>query len=349
MYLEPGDRIGAYQIVRRIGQGSMGVVYRARDTAGGRDVALKVMAAVNLSDETARTRFFREARAAASLKHRNIVSVLHFSEDADTPYIAMELLEGTSLAERIARGAPLSFDAKLDIIIQLCEGLQFAHEHGVVHRDVKPANIWLLRDGGVKLLDFGIASLSGVTITQPGGFVGSAAYMSPEQITGEKVDGRADIFSTTVVLHELLTGRRLFEADTVTGVMIKILNAPVPAIGTLIPDIPPDVAAAIETGLKKDPEQRYAHINELGADLRLARHTLRRPTSPAPAPADEPTQSFTATVVRTPAPTTVRTTRRSTPARSPARPLQPIPRPPSAAALCWSTARAGNCRCADCV
>jgi hypothetical protein len=323
MHLEPGERLGAYEIVRRIGQGSMGVVYQARDTARGRDVALKVMAAVSLADEGARTRFFREARAAASLKHRNIVAVFDFSEDGDTPYIVMELLRGTNLAERLARGAPLSFDAKLDIVIQICDGLQFAHGRGVVHRDVKPANVWLLPDGGVKVLDFGVASLSGGTITQPGGFVGSASYMAPEQIAGETVDGRADIFSASVVLHELLTGRRLFEAETVTGVMLKILNDSAPALGTLMPDLQPDVALAVETGLKKDPAQRYAHIAEFGADLRLARHAVRH--RPAPVEAEA---GVTATLVRTPAPTPVLVfTPAPTPVPAPVATPAPAPAP----------------------
>src|SRR5262245_4207000 len=134
MRLEPGERLGPYEIVRRLGQGSMGVVYQARDTIRERDVALKMMHAISLSDDVARARFAREARAASSLRHRNIVSVLDYSDDQETPYIVMELLEGTSLMQRLVSGTTLSLDSKLDIVIQLCDGLQFAHDQGVVHR-----------------------------------------------------------------------------------------------------------------------------------------------------------------------------------------------------------------------
>jgi serine/threonine protein kinase len=275
MRLESGNEVGPYRIVRRIGQGSMGVVYQARDAARARDVALKVMNAPGIGDEGARARFAREARAVAKLRHRNIVAVFDFSDEGDAPYLVMELLEGTSLAERLAHGPPLTLDAKLDVVIQLCEGLQFAHDQGVVHRDVKPANIRLLQDGAVKLLDFGIASITGATVTQPGAVVGSVAYMSPEQIQGLAVDGRADVFSAGVVLHELLAGRRPFESDTVTGVMLKVLHEPAPTLRTMAMGIPEDVVVAVETALQKDPVARYASAADFGTDLRLARYQAR--------------------------------------------------------------------------
>jgi len=155
---------GPYQILSRLGRGGMGAVYRAIDTRSGREIALKVMLP-DLIDDVSEARFVREWDAASHLTHRNIVTVYDVGVFEQCPYIAMELLEGVSLSERLAQSEPLSLDTVLDVVIQLCEGLQYAHDHGVIHRDVKPANVWLLTNGGVKLLDFGLAKIAGSTFT----------------------------------------------------------------------------------------------------------------------------------------------------------------------------------------
>ncbi|MBW8862979.1 MAG: serine/threonine protein kinase, partial [Acidobacteria bacterium] len=190
-------QIGRYQILDRVGQGGMGVLYRAIDPALDREVAIKLMLGDFADDiEQLRPRFQREARAIAKLQHRNIVTVFEFAEDAGVPYIVMEFLRGTSLSARPKAEPPLTIVEKLDIVAQLCDGLGYAHEQGIVHRDVKPANILLLGDGSVKLLDFGIAKLTTSNLTRQGDVLGSPAYMSPEQIMGEEtIDGRSDVFS----------------------------------------------------------------------------------------------------------------------------------------------------------
>jgi serine/threonine-protein kinase len=277
------ERIGRYQVLRAIGRGGMGVLYHARDAVQGREVALKVMSADTLEDEEARTRFHHEARLAARVQHRNIVKVIESGLDGDVPFIAMEFLRGQTLAERLAGGDPMPLASRLDVVIQVCEGLQCLHEQGIVHRDVKPGNIWLLEDGGVKLLDLGIAKHAGVNLTQHGTVVGSAAYMAPEQLSGAPVDGRADVFSAGVVLYELLSGRKPFQADTLTAVMMKVLHEQPPDIRTLVPGIAEDLAHALDLALQKDPAQRYAEAAELASDLRLARDTGEWPL-----PAAEP-------------------------------------------------------------
>jgi hypothetical protein len=286
------ERIGAYEILRTIGRGGMGVLYHARDTSRHREVALKVMSADVLEDDAARERFHHEARLAARLQHRNIVKVFEYGQDGDLPFIAMEFLRGQSLAERLAVGEPVSLATKLDIVIQVCDGLQCLHEAGVVHRDVKPSNIWLLEDGGVKLLDLGIAKHAGVSLTLQGSVVGSAAYMSPEQLAGHAVDGRADIFSAGVVLFELLSGRKPFWADSITGVMMKVLHEPAPDIRGLAPDVSADLARTVETALQKDPSKRYLEATELASDLRLARDAGDLPLPPAVQPGDAVTHDL---------------------------------------------------------
>src|SRR6476661_2805942 len=187
--------IGRYKVLERVGRGSMGVLYRAHDPTLDREVAVKVMFGDYAENETARQRFYREARAAARMQHSNIVTVFEFAEHDGMPYMVMEFLRGMSLAERLRGDRPFSLLEKIDIIRQLCCGLEFAHDNAVVHRDVKPANIWLCTDGTVKLLDFGIAKSDQSAITALDEVMGSPSYMSPEQIAGRGVDRRTDIFS----------------------------------------------------------------------------------------------------------------------------------------------------------
>jgi len=269
-------QIGRYQVIERVGKGGMGVLFRGMDPVLDREVAIKLML-VDFSEdeEQLRPRFYVEARAAAKLQHRNIVTVFEFAEEGNTPYIVMEFLRGTSLAARMVSPLPLSLDAKLDIIAQLCDALHYAHEQGVVHRDVKPANVFLLTDGTVKLLDFGIAKMSSSGLTRQGDVLGSASYMSPEQVRGsDAVDGRADIFSCGVVLYELLSGRKPFEADQPTATIVKILHDPPRAIETLVPDLPAQLVAAVNRALAKDPADRYATAGELSKELQWIRRAL---------------------------------------------------------------------------
>jgi hypothetical protein len=293
MILEPGARVGPYRIVQRLGRGATGVVYRATHPEYG-DVALKVMAADLAEEESTRTRFVREAHTLVRLRHRNIVTVLEGGVHEDLPYIAMELLGGSTLAARMASAETISLERKLDIVIQLCEGLQFAHEHGVVHRDVKPANVWILSNGGVKLLDFGTARVLGSTHTRRRDLVGSAAYMAPEQLVGSDVDGRADVFAAGAILYELLAGRRLFDAESIGAVMNKILHGPPPTIA--LAGVPTEIVRALETALQKDVARRYQEAGEFGSDLMLARYGLGHETIASasaqtgrPAPVAEPT------------------------------------------------------------
>jgi serine/threonine-protein kinase len=269
-------QIGRYQILDRVGQGGMGVLYRGVDPVLDREVAIKLMIGDFADDiEQLRPRFEREARAIARLQHRNIVTVFEFAEDAGTPYIVMEFLRGTSLSARLKAAPPLSIVEKLDIVAQLCDGLGYAHEQGIVHRDVKPANIFLLGDGSVKLLDFGIAKLTTSNLTRQGDVLGSPSYMSPEQIMGlETIDGRSDVFSAGVVLFELLAGRRPFDGDTTPTIVMKILNADPPSLDALDAAIPAPLASAVARALHKDPAKRFKTATDFARELQAVRRLV---------------------------------------------------------------------------
>lgn len=270
------EKIGRYQVLERVGKGGMGVLYRGFDPVLDREVAIKLMHADFSEDtEQMRPRFYREARAAAKLNHRNIVTIFEFAEESNVPYIVMEFLKGTPLGARMSAQPPLTLDDKLNVVAQLCDGLSYAHEQGVVHRDVKPDNVFLLEDGSVKLLDFGIAKLTTSTLTRQGDVLGSASYMSPEQVGGsESVDGRADIFSAGVVLYELLSGRKPFEGDSPTVVIVKILKDDPTPIETVTTGLPPEVVNVVMKALQKDPAERYQTADALGRELQNIRKTL---------------------------------------------------------------------------
>jgi serine/threonine-protein kinase len=267
-------KIGRYEVIERVGRGGMGAVYLGRDTVLEREVAIKVMSSDFAADETSRPRFYREARAAAKLQHRNIVTIFEFGEEDETPYIVMEFLRGQDLAKRMRAEPPLALEQKLEIIAELCTGLHFAHEQGVIHRDVKPANIWLVPDGSVKLLDFGIAKFASSTMTRQGSVLGSISYMSPEQVNGLEVDGRADVFSAGVVLYELLTGKKPFAGDSPTAVLARIMDDQPASVADLPADMPRPLVAAVLKALQKDREKRYRHAADFGADLRLVRSAV---------------------------------------------------------------------------
>ncbi len=280
-------KIGRYEVIERVGRGGMGAVYLGRDTVLEREVAIKVMSADFAADDTSRPRFYREARAAAKLQHRNIVTIFEFGEEDDTPFIVMEFLRGQDLSKRMRAEPPLTLEQKVEIIAELCTGLHFAHEQGVIHRDVKPANIWLVPDGSVKLLDFGIAKFSSSTMTRQGAVLGSISYMSPEQVSGLDVDGRADVFSAGVVLFELLTGKKPFAGESPTAVLARIMDDEPARAADLPAEIPRPLVAAVLKALQKDREKRYRHAADFGADLRLVRTAVAASAGQAAAEADQ--------------------------------------------------------------
>jgi serine/threonine protein kinase len=265
--VESRKKIGRYEILDCVGRGGMGALFRAHDPVLDREVAIKTMLVDFAQDEDGRARFYREARAVARLQHRNIVTLFDFGEESGSPYIVMEFLVGQTVAECVRAGTQLSIERVADIGAQLCTGLHFAHLRGVVHRDIKPPNIWLHEDGNVKVLDFGIAKFGDTTVTRIGGVVGSVSYMSPEQVSGnEDVDGRSDIFSVGIVLYELLCGRRPFRAESPTGIMMKIVNDPPPPLD--VPGIPPRLVSVIMRALEKDRTKRFQQASEMAMELR---------------------------------------------------------------------------------
>ena len=269
------EKIGRYQILERVGKGGMGILFRGYDPVLDREVAVKVMLA-DFSDDTEqmRPRFYREAKSAAKLQHRNIVTVFEFAEENNQPHIVMEFLRGSALSARMDEHPELTLDDKLDIVAQLCSGLGYAHSQGVVHRDVKPANIFLLQDGTVKLLDFGIAKLATSTLTRQGDVIGSAPYMSPEQIAGaQDLDGRSDVWSTGVLMYELLTGRKPFRGEGLTTVLSGILREQPEPIEKFTPGLPQALLNVVAKALEKDRDRRYQTAEELGRELQLIRKT----------------------------------------------------------------------------
>jgi len=278
-------RIGKYAVTGRIGRGGMGMVYRGWDEVLEREVAVKTLTVEGSLDEESRRRFHIEARAAARLQHPNIITVYELGEDRGLPFIAMELLPGADLEALMRSGERLMLQEKLDLVIQACRGLAYAHEHGIVHRDVKPSNLRVLEDGTVKIMDFGIAKLGGTGVTRTGMMVGTVHYMSPEQIRGQGLDGRSDLFSLGVILYELLAGRRPFVGDGVTAVLYRIINEDPPELD--VAELGAESEALRETlrrTLAKDRERRPAGAARLADELSavLAAHleTLAAETPP---------------------------------------------------------------------
>jgi len=263
-----GQTVSHYRILEELGGGGMGVVYKAEDTKLKRTVALKFLSPDLTRDKDAKTRFIHEAQAASALQHHNICTIHEIDETDDGRlFIAMDCYEGETLKERIATG-PLPVDEAIDIASQAAEGLAKAHEAGMVHRDIKPANIMITRDGVVKIVDFGLAKLAGQTkVTKTGTTVGTVAYMSPEQATGKEIDHRSDIFSSGVVLYEMLAGEVPFKGDHEAAVLYGIThNDPAP-LAEYRTEVPEDLQRIVETALRKEPGERYQNALELAADL----------------------------------------------------------------------------------
>jgi serine/threonine protein kinase len=265
-------RIGRYEIVDRLGAGGMGVVYLATDPMLRRTVAVKVLPSSD--DAGARARFLREARAVAALRHPNIVTIFDLGEDQGRLFIAMERIEGQSMADAISQGTAYSLERKLQLILDLCAGLGFAHQHGVIHRDIKPGNLMITTDGSLKVLDFGLARLvaegADTALTQSGAVIGTLNYMAPEQVSGDPVDRRADIFSTGLVLYEWLSSQRAFSGDSIHRILHDIVYKNPTPLRTVMPSIDPALAAIVEKALEKDPARRYQSLDEMAVDVRRA-------------------------------------------------------------------------------
>jgi tetratricopeptide (TPR) repeat protein/predicted Ser/Thr protein kinase len=261
------ESFGKYQVQRVLGRGGMGTVYEAIDPLIARKVALKTMIPHLAGQPDLRARFLREAQAAGGLRHRNIVTVYDLGEDHGQPYIAMEFIEGTDLEKIIQNQEPVTIEWKLDVLRQLCEGLAHAHRAGVIHRDVKPANIRVTSEGEVKIMDFGIAHLQTSTMTKSGLVMGTLHYQAPEQIDSKKPDHRADIFSVGAIAYEMIAGRKPFEADSISGLMYKITHDR--ADPALLPKTPysPGLEKIILKALARRPEDRYKGLDEMHEDL----------------------------------------------------------------------------------
>ncbi len=274
--------LGRYLVEKELGRGAMGTVYLGRDPKINRMVAIKTLA---LSQEfeanelnEVRERFFREAETAGRLHHPNIVTIYDAGEEHDLAYIAMEFLQGKNLSEYIKPDQSLPWDWIYDISIKIADGLGYAHQRDVVHRDIKPANIvYNEADKGVKVTDFGIARITASSRTKTGVILGTPSYMSPEQLAGQHVDGRSDLFSFGAMLYELITGKTPFTGDSLATLMYQIANAPTPDIRKLRPDIPEHMVVIIKRLLQKKPEKRYQTGDAVKQELEQCRNALNTP------------------------------------------------------------------------
>jgi serine/threonine-protein kinase len=297
--------LGRYRIDRQIGRGSMGAVYLGHDPKISRQVAIKTMALSQEFDGAAlaeaRERFFREAETAGRLQHRDIVTIFDAGEDQGLAYIAMEYLKGHDLQRHTTASNLLALPDVLNIVARVADALAYAHTQGVVHRDIKPANV-MIDPGvnGVKVTDFGIARITDSSRTRTGMVLGTPSFMSPEQMSGRRVDGRSDLYSLGVMLFQLLTGQLPHSAESMAKLMYQIANEPAPDVRTLRPDLPQALGDVVALALEKRPEVRYADGRQLALDLR----TVAAACGPAeagspPAASDAPTpesNGFAATV-----------------------------------------------------
>ncbi len=294
MTLQQGTSLGRYRIVAPLGAGGMGEVYRARDEELDRDVAIKVLPDRLASDETARQRFEREAKAVAALSHPNILTIFDFGTEGTTAYAVTELLEGQNLRELLNEQGHLEPERALDIGVAVAEGLAAAHEKGIVHRDIKPENLFLTSAGQVKILDFGLARptigrASGGTeaetmemATTPGTVIGTLAYMSPEQARGETAGPQSDVFSLACVLHEMLTGDRLFAKESKTETLAAVLRDEPPGISRPSGAAGSKLDAVLRRALTKDPAERTADAGQLTAELREVHDALTSSAATTP-------------------------------------------------------------------
>jgi len=275
MPIAAGTRLDSFEIIAPLGAGGMGEVYRARDTSLKRDVAIKVLPAYWSHDLERLRRFELEAQAAAALNHPNIVSIFRVGQHDDSPYIVTELLHGETLRDRLRKG-PMPMGEAIARAVDIARGLAAAHSAGVVHRDLKPENLFLTKDGRIKILDFGLAKLQPVqsarvdvpTVTlreetKPGYVMGTAGYMSPEQVRGQAADARSDIFGLGAILYEMLTGKRAFQKSTSAETMSAVLNENPPTISQVTPDVAPGLQRIVNHCLEKSPDLRFQNASDL--------------------------------------------------------------------------------------
>lgn len=289
--------LGRFEIVSELGRGAMGVVYKGRDPKLERTVALKVIHfGLNKEDEQqlqVKERFLVEARATAQLQHSNILTIYDVGDEGSLTYIAMEFLEGGSLEDMIKGGKFQDYDQIIDIVRQIADGLDHAHQKGIVHRDIKPANIMMAGGKVPKIADFGLARLSNSTLTTTGTVLGTPSYMAPEQIRGRKVDGRADLFALGVIFYEMLTGEKPFGGDSITSVIYRVVNEePIPPRKLNI-DLPGAIDQFMQKALNKEPGQRFQSGAEFAEALRLLQKGLFKADMALPASSNA-TQRLTA-------------------------------------------------------
>ncbi len=264
--------IGRYEVLGSIGRGGMGSLFLALDPKLDRQIAIKLL---RDDDDELRERFAREARAAARLRHPNIVTIFDVGEHDGQPFIAMEYIQGQTLAEVVRGNVPLPLVRKLELMEALCDGLGFAHKSGIIHRDVKPANLMLDADGSLKILDFGIArAAESSSMTQAGMLIGTLNYMSPEQVSGQPVDLRSDLFAVGAVFYELVSYKQAFPGGLMAGILNKILSGQPEPLPSIVPEIDPQVVRIIERALDKDPAQRYQDLTAMRHDVATARMRL---------------------------------------------------------------------------
>jgi serine/threonine protein kinase/Tol biopolymer transport system component len=298
--LAEDSMLGPYRIVGILGEGGMGAVYRAHDTRLGREVAIKVLTAVTLSDHEKLQRFEQEARTTGMLNHPNLLTVYDVGNHDGTPYLVTELLEGETLRDRLNRGA-INPRKAVDIASQIANGLAAAHEKGIVHRDLKPENIFGTRDGRIKILDFGIAKLTraggeGPTFqpaaTEPGMVMGTVGYMSPEQVRGEPVDQRSDIFAFGAIVYEMLSGSRAFKRNSSIETLSAILKEDPPELIDISPNIPPSLDRLVRRCMEKDRDLRFQTARDLAFNLETMSTTAQAPP-PTPRPPAQPSETAT--------------------------------------------------------
>ena len=263
--------LGRYKVLETLGQGAMGTVYKGIDPAINRNVALKTIRLDFVSDpeemNELKERLFREARAAGMLSHPNIVTIYDVGTENNLQYIAMEYLEGQTLEEMIRRKVKLNYRIITEIITQICSAMDYAHNQGIVHRDITPANIMILKNYAVKVMDFGIARIDSTSMTRTGIAMGTPNYISPEQLQGKAVDNRCDIFSLGVVMYEMLLNKRPFAGENLTSLIYNIVNNQPKSPSSIDPSIPTLFDRVIDRALQKDPDERFQKASEISAAL----------------------------------------------------------------------------------
>jgi len=273
------QQFGRYEIIDELGRGAMGVVYKARDPQIDRLVALKTVFLWGQEpdeEKEFRLRFMNEAQAAGRLHHSGIVAVFDVGENPENhdPFIVLEYVQGESLNRILAREKKLPLEPALKLVEEVADALDYAHAQGVIHRDIKPANILIAQDGRAKIADFGIAKLNLAHFTVPGRVLGTPAYMAPEQLAGDAVDGRSDLFSLGVILYAMVTGHSPFQGNSATTVCFKVANREPIAASALDMTLPPQLDAVISRAMAKDPKERYQRGSDFADDLRILRHSL---------------------------------------------------------------------------